>query len=93
MESEAYEMVTRGADSEYLHIEHVRQPRQRVPVARMPRAESPDDCAPRQAAGHVSVLTHKRGIVDGYEAEMPDRRVDDNCDRNQGRREPQDLPE
>ena len=45
-----------GAQPEQLHIQHMRKPRQRMPVAGMKMAERPDHARPRQPVQHLRIL-------------------------------------
>ena len=52
-----------GADAEELHVEHVREPRQRDPISQLAGRERPADAVQRQTAADDRVLPDVAEIV------------------------------
>ena len=63
------------AKAVHLAVEHVRPPRQRVPVALLGRRDRPREVVPHQAVLHVGVVIHISLIVEARELERDHRPV------------------
>ena len=77
MNCDVHQQMSSRIQPEDLHIEHVRDPRQRMPIVRVERRERPLNIARRKAGGDAIVLRHVRRIVEIRELVTRDLRVDD----------------
>ena len=64
VEDEIGDVMGAGREPEELHVDEVRQPRQRMPVGVVERGERPRDGRARQPVCDVRVLTDVDGIVE-----------------------------
>ena len=64
-----------GVQGKELHVEHVREPGQRVPVAGMTGAESPDCAMPIQPGQHRPILCDVIRVVEADEVVMEHRPI------------------
>jgi len=81
-----------GANAEDLTVEHVREPRQRVPVAAVTVGKGPEEAAPSDPAADMVVLRDVGQVVPIQELKAPSRPIDQKrhsaeCQRN-GRHKP-----
>jgi hypothetical protein len=72
VQRDAHPMVRPCIETEALHVEHVRQPSQRMPVRRVRRFESPRDGVRAQAFEHVRVGVDVGAVVEAHEAVVAD---------------------
>ncbi len=84
VQDQADEMVRPGVHPEQPHVHHVRQPRQRMPVRRVSGGEGPGHRGPRQPGGHVRIVGDIDRIVQRHEREMPNGRVGDESNGDEG---------
>ena len=61
--------MTCRVHSEQVTIDHVGNPGQRMPIARIIVSEGPDDVVPAQAGGHHLVIDHVFRIIEVDEVE------------------------
>ena len=73
-----------------LRIQHMREPCQRMPVRLELSGQRPDDALRGQAGGYVRVLINVIGVVKINETVVPDLSVDEEIDRNEAERDPDD---
>jgi hypothetical protein len=71
------EMVGTRAWPEELAVEHVREPRQRMPIRHGSRRESPSNSLPRQAVLNDDVVPDIMGIIIVDEIEVPYLPIDE----------------
>jgi hypothetical protein len=83
MNKHVYQVMPARIESEYLDIKHVRDPRNRVPIAGMEFGESPDKTLGGQAVNDVSVLCDIAGIVIVNEIKSLHLPIDDECGDDQ----------
>ncbi len=81
MDDETHQMMRAGVDAEQLHVEHVRDPGERVPVRGLVRRERPSESGGRDASQDVRVVRHVGWVVPGQESEVPYRREHDEAQR------------
>ncbi len=72
-------MVRARAQPEELAVQHVRQPRERVPVAGVAGGEGPGEPRASEAGAHVGVAAHVVGVVVAHEAVAGHLRVHREC--------------
>ena len=68
MEERINRMWSRGAFPEQLHVEHVGQPREGMPVITVPRAKRPGNAFPSQATLNLGIGRNESRIVKVDEA-------------------------
>jgi len=81
MDHGARRVMAPRAQAEELGVEHVRDPRQRMPVRRRARAEGPTQAVDRESRADVVVVGDVDRVVQADEARVQDRGV------RRGRRE------
>ena len=69
-------VVTGRVEAEQLAVQHVRDPRERMPVGGVAGRHRPADVLEADAAPHVAVLAHVVGVVVVHELVEPRRGVD-----------------
>ena len=79
-----------GLDAEHLHVEHVREPRERNPVAGVEARERARDTRARKPAAHDRVLQHVDRVVELDEVEARHRAIGPR-DRDHERRRDREL--
>ncbi len=80
MPEDVLERVPSRTEPEELHVEHVRDPSERVPVRRVELGERPAQAFERQAAQHPRILREVRRRVVGDER-VPEHAPVDERDR------------
>ena len=83
VKEEIDEVMKAGVKAEKADIEHVGEPRQRVPVRRGECREGPPDSLPRESLPDDGIVRHVERIVIIDEAEIPDLPVDPCRDEGQ----------
>ena len=73
MEDKAYEMMPICPQPKQLHVQHVRKPRQRVPIGCLVGLEGPTHIPPGQSSPNVKVSCYVRRIVKVDEAVVKHR--------------------
>src|SRR5262249_55762131 len=79
-----------GMQPEELNIQHVRQPRQGMPVVHGPGAKSPRDPLPGEASPDVGII-EVTGIIVIYEIKSPYSGINEKVYCDQAQAEPDDV--
>ncbi len=87
VKSEADQMVAAGVEREEGHVEHVREPRQRVPVGCVESGERPAQAFEAEAFAHHRVLVDVEAVVEGDEIVSPHLPEDGGRRRDQAERD------
>ena len=69
-------LMSARAEAEELAVEHVREPRDRMPIARLRGGECPPNAVPVQPSLHHRVVRYQAGIVVVDEIVVSQRQVD-----------------
>src|SRR6516225_6079119 len=83
VKEKVYQVWSKRPGAEELHIEHVRKPRERVPIAGIKAAESPDDVGPREPGQHMGVFEHVLAVIVDNKAVMRDRPINHECENTE----------
>src|SRR4051812_9981584 len=75
VEERVDEEMAAGIESENLTVDHVRQPRKRVPVTGVEGGERPDDSPPAQAGRDHRVVANVKVIIEIDELVPEDLRI------------------
>ena len=76
-------MVAGGVRAVHLDVEHVGQPRQRMPVPGVPDIEGPDEPVPRESFPDMGILRYVGAIVEDEEVVPAARPVEDQGQRRE----------
>jgi hypothetical protein len=83
------QMVRPGVHAEKLHVQHVRKPRQGMPVAGVSRGKGPNYVSTRQTTSYVRVLADVVGIVIAHKVVAEHLCVDNEDHNRQNQTEPE----
>jgi hypothetical protein len=78
VQRDADEQMCAGVPSEQLHIDHVRDPRQRMPIGLVDMCEGPLNARPRETTEHVRIVRDITRVIEIDEYVRAD--LDVNCE-------------
>ena len=80
---DVHHVMRAGVDAEELDVHHVRDPRERMPVAGITGCERPLDIGGRETGDDVRVLDHVLRVVEVDEVVVANGRVDEERQRGE----------